>query len=306
MTIEFNCPSCGAVIAFADPHAGKGARCTTCGQHLIIPNESFSKPLGLAEEEPDRGEPVPGFYRAAFAEGWGLFVRPGNVVPLLFVLAVVCFKFFIAHVDYSFSIAGRFNVYLPVGLLVRATCWGCLFWYYLEIINNTVLSDNTCELPEIEIEGCSEFFVNALRSLWVVAMALVICILPATVAGGLLGKGSSILLSQVLTNVGLFIVPMLFLAVGVNRDSTLLVRIDLMLGPLFKTFVPYLSVALPIMILVQLQFQCKNYGDNAVINADALVKASWLMAQLGLQCLAILGMRGLGLLHRHYQCFFRW
>jgi len=306
MTIEFNCPRCGAVIAFADPHAGKGARCSTCGQHLIIPNESFSKPLGLAEEEPDRGEPVSGFYFAAFAEGWGLFVRPGNVVPLVFIVAVVCLKFFVAHVDYSFSISGRFNVYLPVGLLVRATCWGCLFWYYLEIINNTVLSDNTCDLPEIEIEGCSEFFANALRSLWVIAMALVICILPATVAGGLLGKGSSILLSQVLTNGGLFIVPMLFLAVGVNRDSTLLVRIDLMVGPLFKTLVPYLSVALPIMILVQLQFRAKNYGDSAVINADALVKASWLVFQLSLQILAIIGARALGLLHRHYECFFRW
>ena len=306
MTIEFNCPSCGAVIAFADPHAGKGARCSTCGQHLIIPNESFSKPLGLAEEEPDRGEPVSGFDFAAFAEGWGLFVRRGNVVPLVFIVAVVCLKFFVAHVDYSFSIAGRFNVYLPVGLLVRATCWGCLFWYYLEIINNTVLSENTCDLPEIEIEGCSEFFANALRSVWVIAMALVICILPATAADGLWEEGSSTLLSQVLTNAGLFILPMLILAVGVTRDSTQLVRFDLTVPPLLKTFLPYLSVALLIMIAAQLQFRAKNYGDSAVINASALVKASWLLAQLGLQILAIIGARALGLLHRHYECFFRW
>jgi len=305
MTIQFNCPHCDALMAFADQHAGKGAKCSTCGQHLIIPDESFAKPQGLTEEEPERGEPLPGFYRAAFAEGWGLFFRMGNVVPLVFIVVVVSFKFFIAHVDYSFT-AGGFRVYLPIGLLVRGICWGCLFWYYLEIINNTVLSDDTCELPEVEIDGYSGFFANALRSLWVIAMALAICILPATAADGLWGEGSSTLLSQVLTNAGLFILPMLLLAVGVTRDSTQLVRFDLTVPPLLKTFLPYLSVALLIMIAAQLQFRAKNYGDSGIINASALVKAGWLLAQLGLQILAILGARGLGLLHRHYECFFCW
>lgn len=306
MTIEFNCSRCKALIAFADQHGGRGARCTHCGQHLIIPKESFATPQGIAEEEPDWGEPLSGFYRAAFANGWGLFLRPGNVVPLVFIATLVCFKFFIAHVDYSFSIAGRFNVYLPIGLLVRGICWGCLFWYYLEIINDAVLSDDTRELPEIEIEGYSEFFGNALRSLWVIAMALVICLLPAIVAGGLSGEESSTLFSQALTNAGLFVLPMLVLAVAVNRNSSLLFRIDMMVAPLFKTFLPYLSVALLLMIVAQLQFRAKHYGDSDIIDADILVKASWLLAQLGLQILAIIGARALGLLHRHYQCYFRW
>ena len=305
MIIEFNCPHCDGFMAFADQHAGKGAKCSTCGQHLIIPDESFAKPQGLAAEEPDPGEPLPGFYRAVFAGGWGLFLRTGNVLPLVFMVAVVCFKFFIAHVDYSFT-AGGFRVYLPIGLLVRGICWGCLFWYYLEIINNTVLSDDTCELPEIEIEGYSEFFANALRSVWVMAMALVICMLPTKAADAFLGSGSPGVVSTVLANVGLFIVPMLILAVGVTRDSTLLVRFDLTVPPLLKTFLPYLSVALLIMVLAQLQFRAKNYGDSHIVNAGALIKASWLLGQLGLQILAILGARGLALLHRHYECFFRW
>ena len=40
MTIQFNCPNCDSVMAFADKHVGKRAKCTTCGQRLIIPEKS--------------------------------------------------------------------------------------------------------------------------------------------------------------------------------------------------------------------------------------------------------------------------
>jgi ribosomal protein S27E len=64
MTIQFNCPYCDALIAFPDRHAGKHARCLTCGQLFIIPSSDGEKPQKI-EPKIQKAEPVPGFYRAA-------------------------------------------------------------------------------------------------------------------------------------------------------------------------------------------------------------------------------------------------
>ena len=81
-------------------------------------------------------EPVPGFYRAVFIDSLKLFVRPQNATGLVFVTAAVCFKFFTGHTDYSFTM-GAFRVQAPVGWVVTLSAWGCLFWYYMEIICTT-------------------------------------------------------------------------------------------------------------------------------------------------------------------------
>ena len=67
MTIEFNCPNCDALIAFGDIHAGKGGKCTTCGEHFIIPSKSFEK-VEKVELPEEKGFPIPGFYRAVFVD----------------------------------------------------------------------------------------------------------------------------------------------------------------------------------------------------------------------------------------------
>ena len=95
MTVEFNCPKCGALIAFDSKHSGKQAKCLTCGQKFIIPDASFQKPEKVAPEPEPKGDPVLDFYRAVFLDSWKLFVNPQNVTPLAFVVAVVCFKFFL-------------------------------------------------------------------------------------------------------------------------------------------------------------------------------------------------------------------
>ena len=105
MTIQFNCPNCDAVIAFDDKHIGKRAKCTTCGQRLIIPSESHTTAKRFEEPE-EKGEPIPGFYRAVFVDSWKLFVRAQNAKGLVFVTAAVCFKFFTGHTDYSFEMGG--------------------------------------------------------------------------------------------------------------------------------------------------------------------------------------------------------
>jgi len=98
MTIKFHCPKCDALIAFPDKNRGKRARCLTCGQPFIIPEKEDQTPKIV---EPEKTQPLPGFYRAVFLDSWKLFINPQNAAPLLFVAAVVCFKFFTGHLDYS-------------------------------------------------------------------------------------------------------------------------------------------------------------------------------------------------------------
>ena len=59
MTIEFNCPQCGALIAFESQHAGRRARCLSCGQKFIIPAESFQKAEKITPEPEPKGDPLP-------------------------------------------------------------------------------------------------------------------------------------------------------------------------------------------------------------------------------------------------------
>ena len=117
MTIEFNCPNCKAVIAFADQHGGKRARCTSCQQRFIIPFKSHEKAKKAKPPKTEEiAEPIPGFYRAVFFESWKLFFNFKNAVGLIFIFVVVVFKFFTANKNLSLHIQGEwlaFDFYIP-------------------------------------------------------------------------------------------------------------------------------------------------------------------------------------------------
>ena len=104
MTITFKCPKCGSLCAFADHHAGKSARCTSCQQRFVIPSESGDEVQKL---KPVKGEPVGGFYREVFMRSWNIFVKPASFTGLVFVAAAVTFRFFLRDADYSFSVPGN-------------------------------------------------------------------------------------------------------------------------------------------------------------------------------------------------------
>jgi DNA-directed RNA polymerase subunit RPC12/RpoP len=59
MTIEFNCPHCGALIAFDSKHAGRRAKCLSCSQKFLIPAESFQKARKVEAEPEPRRRPCP-------------------------------------------------------------------------------------------------------------------------------------------------------------------------------------------------------------------------------------------------------
>lgn len=298
MTIQFNCPNCDAVIAFDDRHVGKRAKCTTCGQRFIIPDKSgqaakkFTEPL-------EKGEPVPGFYRAALVDGWRLFGRSQNATGLVFVTAAVCFKFFTGHTDYSFEM-GAFRVNAPTGLIVTLASWGCLFWYYMEIVYST--SYEIDDLPEVYMDGFFGFLWNVAKSLYVFAIAMMIVLIPCAAAIGITGGVG--IVPRIVGLVGLFAFPMAILTIAVGRDLRMLLRPDYLLKPVFGAFRPYMISAGLFVLAFALQLKTRWYND--VSGKGNIIITLHLLANLAVQALAIIAMRTIGLFHRHYGCYFPW
>ena len=305
MAIKFNCPNCNALIAFADKHAGKRARCVACEHRFVIPEVSFEKPVRASQptEEAAQGVPIPGFYHAALVQSWAVLFKWDTLMGLMLISVAVSFKFFVAHVDYSFVVGG-ISVILPVGLIVRALCWGILFWYYLESLILGALDIDS--LPDVEIDGYSDFIRKAIRSVFAFMMALLFCMFPTILYLVFAGRGHSPGIANGLANLGLFLLPMCILAVGVNQDTQVLCRIDILFAPVPKAFFPYLTCAAMVMGVWFLQMKMHNAGDPALEDASVSLKALTLSMHLGIQVLALVAMRSLGLYYKHYQCYFKW
>ena len=298
MTIQFNCPNCDSVIAFDDKHVGKRARCTTCGQRLIIPSESNATARKFEEPE-EKGEPAPGFYHAALVDGWKLFARAQNAKGLVFVTAAVCFKFFTGHTDYSFEMGG-FRVNAPTGLIVTLCSWGCLFWYYMEIIYSA--SFEIDDLPEVDMDGLFGSIWKIVKSLYGFAAAMLIVLIPCAISIGISGgKG---IVPIIVGFVGLFAFPMTILTIAVGRDLSMLLRPDYLLKPIAGAFWPYAVSAGLFVLAMTLQLQTRWYID--VSGRSNTVIVLHLLANLAVQAVAIVAMRSIGLFHRHYTCHFPW
>jgi hypothetical protein len=305
MSIEFNCPKCKALIVFPEQHAGKRARCVACEHRFMIPEASFRKPGRTVQpkETTEQGTPLPGFYRAALIGSWGVLFRWDALVGLVLISAAVGFKFFVAHVDYS-CVIGGLSIILPFGLIVRVLCWGILFWYYLESIMLGALDVNAP--PDMDIDGFSDFVKKSIGSVFAVIIMFLFCILPSTLYHMFAGQGSSPVVANILANIGLFFMPMCFLAVGVNQDTQVLWRVNALFAPVAKAFLPYLTCVLMVMGVWFLQMKMHTAGDPALADASGSLKALYLCMHLGIQVLALVAMRSLGLYYRHYQCFFKW
>ena len=298
MTIQFNCPSCNELIAFADKHCGKRAHCATCGQRFIVPSKDNETPqkVRLPEEE---AAPLAGFYRAVFVESWKLFVRPRNATGLVFVAAAVCFKFFTGHTDYSVTLPG-FRIQAPTGLAITLAAWGCLFWYYMEIIRVTAMDAE--ELPDVYMGGLFGFIRNVIKSLSVFALALLVVLLPSIIYTAVSQQTGVV--SKILSLGGLFAFPAAVLAFAVGRDVEIAFRPDYILKPVAKAFWPYLTVAALFLLAWQLQLLTTGYGE--LFGRGRWVIALHLAANLGVQAVAIIAMRSIGLFYRHYSCHFPW
>jgi hypothetical protein len=297
MTIQFYCPNCDSLIAFDSKHAGKRARCLTCGQILIIPSQDYEKPKKI---EPDRekSEPIPGFYRAVLLDSLKIFFDTQNATSLLFVIAVVCFKFFLGQAICCMS----YISYVVV--------WGWLLGFYLNIIYETAFEID--KLPEIFLGTSITFLWYIIKPFLTFFFTMSAVQLPFIIALILLqDKGITHenmwqahtglrLLLQALFIFGLFLFPMAVLTTAVGKDITLL-RPDYILAPVVRAPIPYLTLVALLAATCILEMQTTQYDG-----LSHLITAGNLAINLAVQIIAIITMRSIGLFYRHYSCHFPW
>jgi hypothetical protein len=305
MTIQFNCPNCGELIAFADKHRGKRAHCATCGQRFVIPlaGDKAAKKIKPSKEEKEQAVPIPGFYRAVFIESWKLFTNPKNAPDFAFILVLVVFKFFTAHLNFKFFIQGQwlaFDFYIPLGWVLSGAAWAGLFWFYTEVIYSVGFDQD--ELPTVTIGGFYGLIWKILKSLYAMAIILLVVGLPYIVASLVLKwmRAESSMLLSALGLGGLFLLPMAILTVAVGKDLTML-RPDYLLVPICRAFRPYLVLVVWLGVAVGLQTYAKQYARQ-----DVKTETVFLLMNVAVQMLVLIAMRSIGLFYRHYSCYLSW
>ncbi len=294
MSIRFNCPRCGSLIAFADKHAGKPARCLNCGQQLIIPAESGQTPQKV-EPQVEPKVPQPGFYRAVFLDSWKIFLDKDNLPAIVFVAAAVCFKFFSAGA-------------CCLACVMYFAVWGYLFGFYLNIICETAVGGD--KLPDIE----ARTLWHIIKPIFVFVFAAFIVQLPFIIALAFFkDKGVTWeniwetrttlnLVLRFLFVAGLFLFPMAILTAAVIEDIPELLRLDRLLVPAFRAFIPYMVTVGLLAAACFIEVNTKQYAPMA--KEPVLTIAGKLSVNLAEQVVAIIAMRSIGLFYRHYACRF--
>ena len=293
MTIQFFCPNCNEIIGFPDKHAGKRARCTTCGRLFIIPSENYKKPKKV-EPPKEKGEPLPGFYRDVFVDNWKLFFDSENVTSLVFVIAVVCFKFFTAG-----SPCCAFVTHYAI--------WGWLLGFYLNIIYETAFEID--KLPDIYLGTSITLLWYIIKPLFLFSVTMAVVQLPFIIVL-VLRKDEGLTIENIrqaefgLLHVffilGLFLFPIAILTTAIGKDITMF-RPDYLLRPIFRAFVPYVVTVLLLIAAALLETQTTQYTG-----AGLLTTAGHLAMNLAVQLIAIIAMRSIGLFYRHYNCHLKW
>jgi len=297
MTITFYCPNCDELIAFDDKHIGKRARCQTCGTILIIPAGNNEVPQ-IIESEVPREEPVPGFYHALLVDTWKIFIDRRNATSLTFVVAVVCFKFFLAE------------ALCCINYITYMLVWGWLLAFYLNIIYETAFDID--KLPEIFLGTFITFVWQAMKPFLIFLFTLFVVQLPFFIILAVfrsvgLTSGSVWqlefgwrLIPQIFFVAGLFFFPIAILTVAVGKDISLLGPVQL-LKPIRQAFMPYLVVTgLLVAFCITESFTIQ------FTVAPAAVTVGHLMLNLLVQLIAIFAMRAIGLFYRHYNCHLIW
>jgi hypothetical protein len=302
MTIEFNCPNCKAVIAFADKHGGKQGHCTSCQQRFIIPFRSREKAEKVKPPE-EKGEPIPGFYKAALVDSWKLFTDSDSMTGLVFIVVAVCIKFFTARMNYTMIIPGRsltFEFPLPIGAILNVAAWGFLFWYYMEIIYATAHDQD--KLPEVVVGGAYGLAWRIIKTVYTFFIMLLIVEFPYVVAYVISKRIDAEwpILLRVLMFGGFFLLPAAILTAAVGRDLTML-RPDYILIPIRKAFKPYLVPAVFLGLAARLHMTASQYAGQSSAGV-----VGHLLLNLLVQVPVLMSMRSTGLFFRHYSCHLPW
>jgi hypothetical protein len=299
MTITCRCPKCDGLCAFDDKNAGRRARCRKCGQIFIIPAQDGQLPQKVKAPK-IKTEPLPGFYHAVFVDSWKVFFKRESLTSLVFVIAVVTFRFFLAG-------SCCLNI---IALLLS---WGWLLGFYYNIIHDTAFDVD--ELPEIYLGTSVTFVWHIIWPMFTFTLTMIVVQLPYLAANSILkhygivyediwiSEFGLVTLLQALFILGLFFFPIAILTVAVGKDPTLL-RPDYLIRPIFRSFVPYIVVVF--LLLVASVCEIHTVEIDKLRNAAWPVIAGHLAANLGVQVITIISMRTIGLFMRHYSCYFPW
>jgi hypothetical protein len=302
MTIRFNCPSCNELIAFADKHSGKQAHCATCGQQFIIPSEDKGKTKKIKSPK-EKAEPLPGFYRAVFADSRQLFTNQENITGLVFIAVAVCLKFFTAGMNYTITLVGEamsIDLPIPIGHVLHVAAWGFLFWYYMEMIYSTAYEQE--KLPDVIVGGFNGLLKRIAKSVYIFIIMLLVVELPYLITvliSSWMGAEWPVL-EYVLMFAGLFLFPVAILSAAVGKDLTLL-RPDYFLITISRAFKPYLVTAVLLGAAAMLQMHASQYSGQSLAAATG-----HLLLNLTVQVIVLVAMRSIGLYFRHYSCMLPW
>ncbi len=292
--VRFNCPNCDAPIALDCKNAGQHTHCPTCQQLFITPPEDEDDNT----PEPESEAPLPGFYKAVFIDSWKIFFNSKNILPLTFVTAIVCLKFFLGASMCCVS----FTSFVVV--------WGLLLGFYLNIIYETACDAD--ELPEISLGTGITFAWDFIKPFLIFFFTMAVVEFPFIVTLALLKNTSFTyenmwtlgwlpLLLQSLFITGLFFFPAAILTIALGRDITLL-RPDYIFSAVFSAFIPYLLVVTLLVAACFLETQTAPFENTLPWPTNA----ARLAMDLALQVAAIITMRSIGLFYRHYYTNFNW
>ncbi len=309
MAISFNCPWCGNLCAFHDKYAGRRARCQGCWRLFVIPPGDGAKAEKIKEKAEIAGGPFSGFYRAVLVDSWKLFARPKNIPGFAFIAAVICFKFLFRHRNYNFTIkflsgySMTFN--WPIGYIITTIAFGCLFWYYMQIVYSTAFE--TDNLPVATIKGLRRFLQKVFGGVYTFFMAIAAVELPCIIAALILKTMEVEMdwLLWILGIAGLFIFPMVILSVSICKDLWMAIRPDSIFVPIVRATKPYLVTAGIVMAAAAIQWI--TFGHFGVKESQSS-GLTWLLlaADIGAALFMIVAMRTIGLFYRHYSCYLRW
>ena len=213
------------------------------------------------------------------------------------MIGVVCFRFFLARA-------------CCLNYVASFIIWGLLFGCYLSIIHQTAHDQDV--LPEVDVGTSITFLWHVIEPIFIFSYTLFLVESPFLITLWVAGKHGITanevwsghaplrLLLQVLQIAGLFLFPAAILSLAVGQDFTLL-RPNYLLAPIFRAFLPYLTVVLLLVATCCLEMHTTQYTSK-----NEMVTAKHLSVNLLVQVLAIFSMRSIGLLHRHYGGYFKW
>lgn len=301
MAITFNCPQCGRFCGVPEHFVGKRARCTHCNCRFIVPAESGkpAEPVKIVAAPPPGG-----FFRAVFFDNLKTIFHPLSLPGVVLCLAMAGFQYFLGNLDYSFTMGG-FRPPLYVGWITQIITLGCTCYYFLDIIGTTYLEGDI--LPDIEIGYGFAFFWDVFRSLYLVAVAVILAFMPALAIGAMMETWhvNSTWLKVLIFFASSWLLAIWIAMFGMELPAWSIYRIDLIVRTIVKTWKPYLLTA----SITIIAFGCwvpslwLFYGNAGI----ASWKTIW---QFGGRMLGVLlmlvSMRTIGLYCRYYATAAPW